>query len=403
MKMEKVDKFERMPVYLDYNATTPIDEEVLNAMLPYLKSRFGNAASRTHRWGWEASSAVEQARSQLASLIQCKNEELVFTSGATEAVNLAIKGVFHAYHKKGQHLVTCTTEHKAVLDVCERLEEMGAEITYVDVDQYGIIDLLALEKAIRTDTILVSVMWANNETGVIQPMEEIGRICSEKNTLLFSDATQALGKMSLHPRHSGVHLLAGSAHKMYGPKGVGILYVSRLNPRVSLKPIVDGGGHEFGFRSGTLNVPGIVGFGKAAELAAKVMYSDAERYLYLRGRFETGIQKHLTDILINGHAGKRLPHVSNVSFKGVSAASLIKSLGHLLAVSTGSACTSASLEPSHVLTGMGLSKELAESSIRFSMGRYTTEEEIDTVISWVIDGVHKARKDNPVWTLNLDT
>ncbi|HMQ07232.1 MAG TPA: cysteine desulfurase family protein [Saprospiraceae bacterium] len=401
--MDKVEKSGKMPVYLDYNATTPVDDEVLTAMLPYFSHRFGNASSRTHRWGWEASSAVDHARSQLASLIQCKSEELVFTSGATEAVNLAIKGVFHAYHRKGKHVVTCTTEHKAVLDVCERLEEIGAEITYVGVDRQGTIDLFALEKAIRTDTVLVSVMWANNETGVVQPMEEIGRICSEKNTLLFSDATQALGKMSLLPRRTGVHLLAGSAHKMYGPKGVGILYVSRLNPRISFKPIVDGGGHENGFRSGTLNVTGIVGFGKAAELAGRVMESDAERYLYLRDKFETGIQNHLTDILINGHPERRLPHVSNVSFKGVSASSLIKSLGHLLAVSTGSACTSASLEPSHVLTGMGVSKELAESSIRFSMGRYTTEKEIDTVISWVVEKVQSARSDNPVWTLNLGT
>ncbi|MFN8280383.1 MAG: IscS subfamily cysteine desulfurase [Saprospiraceae bacterium] len=386
-------------IYLDNNATTPCDPRVVEAMLPYFYEHPGNAASRSHPFGWEAEDAVDHARKQIATLISADEKEIIFTSGATESDNLAIKGVFEMYSRKGNHIITCTTEHKAVLDSCKNLERKGAEVTYLQVNREGLINLAELEAAIRPTTILVSVMWANNETGVIQPMEEIGKICARHGILFMSDATQAVGKIPVNPRSCGVHLMAFSSHKMYGPKGVGALYISRKDPRVKVTAQMDGGGHERGMRSGTLNVPGIVGFGKAAEIAMNEMQQEGIRLSALRDKLENGFKTRLEEVYVNGSAEHRMPHVTNISFKHVEGEGLMMTFNQQIALSSGSACTSASLEPSYVLVALGLGDDLAHSSLRFSLGRFTTEEEIDQAIDAVAAGVNHMRDLSPIWEM----
>ncbi len=386
-------------VYVDNNATTPTDPRVVEAMLPYFYQMPGNAASRNHPFGWEAEEGVDYAREQIASLINVDPKEIIFTSGATESDNLAIKGVFEMYASKGNHIITVTTEHKAVLDTCKKLEKEGAEVTYLQVNAEGLIDLAELEAAIKPSTILVSVMWANNETGVIQPMKEIGEICARKGVLFFSDAVQAVGKIPVNPKETGVHLMAFTSHKMYGPKGVGALYVSRKSPRVKVTAQMDGGGHERGMRSGTLNVPGIVGFGKAAEIAKAEMHQDAERLSKMRDRLEKAFQDNLEEIYVNGSRQSRMPHVTNISFKHVEGEGLMMTFNQNIALSSGSACTSASLEPSYVLVALGLGDDLAHSSLRFSLGRFTSEEDIDYVIEKVSAGVNHMRDLSPIWEM----
>lgn len=389
-------------VYLDNNATTPCDPRVVEAMLPYFFEHPGNAASRSHPFGWEAESAVDIARQQIAKLIGADDKEIIFTSGATEADNLALKGVYEMYNRKGNHIITVTTEHKAVLDTCKALEKKGAEVTYLEVGADGMIDLKALEAAIKPTTILISVMWANNETGVIQPMKEIGNICAKHGILFMSDATQAVGKIPVNPRDTGVHLMAFSAHKMYGPKGVGALYVSRKDPRVKVTAQMDGGGHERGMRSGTLNVPGIVGFGKAAEIAQAEMEQEAVRLSNLRDRLENGLKSSMEEVYINGNIDHRMPHVTNMSFKHVEGEGLMMTFNQNIALSSGSACTSASLEPSYVLVALGLGDDLAHSSLRFSLGRFTTEEEVDFAIEAIRNGVNHMRDLSPIWEMYKD-
>lgn len=386
-------------VYLDNNATTPCDPRVVEAMLPYFFEHHGNAASRSHPYGWEAEDAVDKARKQVAELIGADEKEIIFTSGATEADNLAIKGVFEMYSRKGNHIITAKTEHKAVLDTCKALEKKGAEITYLDVQEDGLIDLSKLEAAIKPTTILVSIMWANNETGVIQPMKEIGDICAKNGVLLMSDATQAVGKIPVNPRENGIHLIAFTAHKMYGPKGVGALYVSRKEPRVKVTAQMDGGGHERGMRSGTLNVPGIVGFGKAAEIAHAEMAKDAERLSKLRDRLESELKNSLEEVYINGNPAHRMPHVTNMSFKHVEGEGLMMTFNQNIALSSGSACTSASLEPSYVLVALGLGDDLAHSSLRFSLGRFNTDEDIDFAVEAIRNGVNHMRDLSPIWEM----
>ncbi len=385
-------------IYLDNNATTPCDPRVVETMVPYFFEHHGNAASRNHPYGWEAEEAVDYARTQIANLIDVDPKEIIFTSGATESDNLALKGVFEMYARKGNHFITVKTEHKAVLDTCHRLEKMGAEVTYLEVGRDGLIDLKELEAAIKPTTVLVAVMWANNETGVIQPMKEIGEICNKHGVLFFSDATQAVGKIPTKPRELGIHLMAFTSHKMYGPKGVGALYVSRKNPRVKVTAQMDGGGHERGMRSGTLNVPGIVGFGKAAELAMKEMAKDAERISRLRDKLESSLME-LEETYINGNKYHRMPHVSNISFKHVEGEGLMMTFNQNIALSSGSACTSASLEPSYVLVALGLGDDLAHSSLRFSLGRFNTEEDVNLAIEAVKKGVNHMRDLSPIWEM----
>lgn len=388
-----------MRVYLDNNATTPCDPRVVETMVPYFYQKPGNSASRNHPFGWEAEEGVDYAREQIAALLKVDPKEIIFTSGATESDNLAIKGIFEMYRSKGNHIITVTTEHKAVLDTCDKLTEAGAEITYLKVAEDGLIDLNELESAIKPTTILVSVMWANNETGVIQPMKEIGAICEKHGILFMSDATQAVGKIPTYPKEVGVHLMAWTSHKMYGPKGVGALYVSRKSPRVKVTAQMDGGGHERGMRSGTLNVPGIVGFGKAAEIARLEMHSDAERLSKLRDKLERELTSRLEECYINGNVEHRMPHVTNISFKHVEGEGLMMTFNQNIAVSSGSACTSASLEPSYVLVALGLGDDLAHSSIRFSLGRFTTEEEIDFAVEKLVAGVNHMRDLSPIWEM----
>jgi cysteine desulfurase len=388
-------------IYLDNNATTPTDPRVVDAMLPWFYETPGNAASRNHPFGWKAEEAVDYAREQVAQLINADPKEIIFTSGATESDNLGLKGVYEMYARKGNHIITVKTEHKAVLDTCDRIEKMGGEVTYLDVNREGLIDLQALENAIKPTTVLVAVMWANNETGVIQPMKEIGDICAKHGVLFFSDATQAVGKIPVDPRAVGVHLMAFTGHKMYGPKGVGALYVSRKNPRVKVTAQMDGGGHERGMRSGTLNVPAIVGFGKAAELARLEMAQDAERLSRLRDKLEAGLCQ-LEETYINGSREHRMPHVTNISFKHVEGEGLMMTFNQNIAVSSGSACTSASLEPSYVLIALGLGDDLAHSSIRFSLGRFTTEEDVDYAVEALTKGVNHMRDLSPIWEMYKD-
>jgi len=364
-----------LPIYLDNNATTPLDPRVLETMIPYLTSKFGNAASRNHSFGWVAEEAVNSARQQTARLIGAEESEIIFTSGATESINLALKGVFEAYRTKGNHIITAVTEHKAVLDTCKHLERMGAEITYLPVNNEGFISTDMLEKHITDKTILVAIMYANNETGIIQPVKEISEISRRHAVLFFTDAAQAAGKIPVNVEQDGIDIMALSGHKLYGPKGVGALYVRRRNPRVRIISQIDGGGHERGMRSGTLNVPGIAGLGKACELCQNEMEAESTRISNLRSRLENALLE-LGGIKINGNPESRLPHVINASFEGVNAERLMTSMRDI-AVSSGSACTSGSTEPSHVLKSMGLSDEAAYSSLRFSLGRFTTAEDIE--------------------------
>ena len=385
------------PIYLDNHATTPVDSRVLEMMMPYFTERFGNAASKSHAFGWEADAAVDIAREQVAKLIGAASpREIVFTSGATESDNLAIKGVAEAYRDKGNHIITCVTEHKAVLDSCKVLAKHGFEVTYLPVTHDGLVDMQRLRGAITDKTILISIMAANNEIGTIQPVKEIGRLAREKKVVFHSDATQGVGKFPINVEDMGIDLLSLTAHKMYGPKGVGALYVRSTKPRVKLVSLIDGGGHEHGMRSGTLNVPGIVGLGKACELSQKEMSAEAERLIALRERLKIGILKQLDDVQINGEAVQRLPGNLNLSFAYVEGESLLMGLKDI-AVSTGSACTSASLEPSYVLKAIGLADELAYSAIRFGLGRFTTEEEIDYTVKRVVEEVRRLRDMSPVY------
>jgi cysteine desulfurase len=386
-----------IPIYLDNNATTPMDPRVLDAMLPYFNQKFGNAASRNHAFGWVAEEGIDYAREQVAQLIGANEKEIIFTSGATESDNLAIKGVFEMYKEKGNHIITCITEHKAVLDTCKHLEKLGAEITYLPVNPDGLIDLDLLERSIKPTTILVSIMYGNNEIGVIQPVKEISDIAHKHGALFFTDATQAVGKIPVDVIKDGIDIMAFSAHKMYGPKGVGALYVRRKNPRVKVTAQMDGGGHERGMRSGTMNVPGIVGFGKACELCRTEMADEAARLSALRDKLESALTV-LEESYVNGNVQHRLPHVANISFKYVEGEGLMMAMKDL-AVSSGSACTSASLEPSYVLKGLGLSDDLAHSSIRFGLGRFTTEEEVDFAVEQTKYAVNHLRELSPLWEM----
>ncbi|WP_280923985.1 IscS subfamily cysteine desulfurase [Aridibaculum aurantiacum] len=388
----------KLPVYLDNNATTPCDPRVVEAMIPYFTESFGNAASRNHPFGWAAEEAVDYAREQVAKLIGADPKEIIFTSGATEADNLAIKGVFEMYASKGNHIITANTEHKAVLDTCKHVEKLGGEVTYLNVKEDGLIDLQELEAAIKPNTILISIMYANNEIGVVQPMREISAIAKKHGVLVFSDAVQAVGKIPVDVNKDGIDLMAFTGHKMYGPKGIGALYVRRKNPRVKVTAQMDGGGHERGMRSGTLNVPGIVGFGKAAELARLEMDQDAKRLGALRDKLETELLK-IEEAYVNGNREHRLPHVTNISFKHVEGEGLLMGFNKNIALSSGSACTSASLEPSYVLKALGLGDDLAHSSLRFGLGRFTTEEQIDYTIEQVSNTVLKLREMSPLWEM----
>ncbi|TAF56187.1 MAG: IscS subfamily cysteine desulfurase [Sphingobacteriia bacterium] len=388
----------KLPIYLDNNATTPMDPRVLEAMLPYFTEHFGNAASRNHPFGWQAEEAVDYAREQVAQLIGADPKEIIFTSGATEGDNLGIKGVFEMYASKGNHIITCTTEHKAVLDTCKHIERSGGEVTYLEVQPNGLINLQELEAAIKPTTILISIMYANNEIGVIQPMKEISAIARKHGVLLFTDGTQAVGKIPVDVNKDGIDIMAFTGHKMYGPKGIGALYVRRKNPRVKVTAQMDGGGHERGMRSGTLNVPGIVGLGKAAELCRLEMAEDAARLSKLRDKLEQSLVQ-LEEAYVNGTPDSRLPHVSNISFKYVEGEGLLMGFNKNIALSSGSACTSASLEPSYVLKALGLGDDLAHSSLRFGLGRFTTEDQIDYTIKAVSETVLKLREMSPLWEM----
>lgn len=388
----------KLPIYLDNSATTPVDPRVLEQMIPYFSEKFGNAASRSHPFGWVAEEAVDYAREQVAKLINADPKEIIFTSGSTEANNLALKGVFEMYREKGNHIITVTTEHKCILDTCKHLDKQGAEITYLNVNDEGELNLQELEAAITPKTILISVMYANNEIGLIHPIKEIAAIAKKHNVLFHTDATQAAGKVPIDVQAEGIHLLSMSAHKMYGPKGVGCLYVRRKNPRVKVTAQMDGGGHERGMRSGTLNVPGIVGFGAAAEINLKEMIDEAARLSKLRDKLEYALME-LEEVHVNGNREHRLPHITNISFKWVEGEGLMMAFNKDIAVSSGSACTSASLEPSYVLKALGLGDELAHSSIRFSLGRFNTEDQVDFTIQRVKDAVTKLRDLSPLWEM----
>ncbi|MCC6215167.1 MAG: IscS subfamily cysteine desulfurase [Polyangiaceae bacterium] len=390
----------QLPIYMDYHATTPVDPRVLEAMLPFFGASFGNAASRSHVFGWAAEAAVEAARETIARFINAESEkEIVFTSGATESDNLAIKGVAEYYGSKGRHLVTTTIEHKAVLDSCKRLEKQGFEVTYVPAGKDGRVSPDAIRAAVRPDTLLVSVMLANNEVGSVQPIAEIGAVTRERGVLLHVDAVQGVGRVPFDVRAMNVDLASITAHKIYGPKGIGALYVRRSRPRVRLAPQMDGGGHERGYRSGTLNVPGIVGFARACELMMQEGAAEAERLRALRDRLHRRIVQALPEVYLNGHPTERLPGNLNLSFAFVEGEALIMAIKDV-AVSSGSACTSASLEPSYVLRSMGLDEELAHSSIRFGLGRQTTEEEVDYVADLVIGKVTKLREMSPLFEMH---
>jgi cysteine desulfurase len=392
----------KTPIYLDNHATTPVDPRVLAVMLPYFTEQFGNASSKNHAFGWEAEAAVDSAREQVAKLIGASSpREIVFTSGATESDNLAIKGVAQAYRERGNHIVTCATEHKAVLDSCKALEKQGFKVTYLRVQTNGVLDLQRLEESFTDKTILVSIMAANNEIGTIQPVEEIGRLTRKNGILFHSDATQAIGKIPINVDKMAIDLLSLTAHKVYGPKGVGALYVRGTHPRVKIMPMLDGGGHERGMRSGTLNVPGIVGLGIACELGQKEMGGEAERLMGLRERLRTGLVQQLEDVYINGDPVRRLPGNLNMSFAYIDGESLMMGLKEI-AVSTGSACTSASLEPSHVLKALGLDDSLAHASIRFGVGRFNTAEEIEYTIGRVAEEVHRLRKISPLYKARME-
>jgi len=388
----------KLPIYLDNNSTTPMDPRVLEAMTPYFLEHYGNAASRNHPFGWQAEEAVDYAREQVAKLIGADPKEIIFTSGATEGDNLGIKGVYEMYASKGNHIITATTEHKAVLDTCKHIEKTGGEVTYLQVKPDGLIDLKELEAAIRPTTILIAIMYANNEIGTVQPIREISAIAKKHGVLLFTDAVQAVGKIPVDVNKDGIDLMAFTAHKMYGPKGVGALYVRRKNPRVKVTAQMDGGGHERGMRSGTLNVPGIVGFGKACEICMQDMEADTKRISKLRDKLETEMMK-LEEAYINGSTEHRLPHVTNISFKHVEGEGLLMGFNKNIALSSGSACTSASLEPSYVLKALGLGDDLAHSSLRFGLGRFTDEEQIDYTVKAISETVLKLRDMSPLWEM----
>jgi cysteine desulfurase len=389
----------KLPIYMDNHATTRVDPRVVEAMLPYFTEKFGNAASRNHSFGWEAEEAVEQARGQIARIIGAKSKEIIFTGGATESDNLAIKGVVEFYKDKGSHIVTCVTEHKAVLDSCRALERAGrATVTYLPVDKYGMVDPDEVRRAITDKTVLVTIMFANNEIGTLHPVAEIGKITREKGVIFHCDAVQAIGKVPVDVDRCGIDLMSLTAHKLYGPKGAGALYVRSKGPRVRLTPMIDGGGHERGMRSGTLNVTGIVGFGAACEIAQREMTDEATRMLELRNRLQAGLFERLEDVYLNGHPTERLPGNLNISFAYVEGESLLMGV-HDVAVSSGSACTSATLEPSYVIRALGIDEELAHSSIRFGIGRFNTAEEVDYVTERVSGEVKRLREMSPLYEM----
>jgi cysteine desulfurase len=389
----------KKPVYMDNHATTRVDSRVLDAMLPYFTEKFGNAASRNHSFGWEAEEAVGRSREQIAALIGAKSKEIIFTSGATESDNLAIKGVVEFYKDKGNHIISCVTEHKAVLDSCRALERAGkATVTYLPVDKYGMVDPDAVRNAITDKTVLITIMWANNEIGTLHPIAEIGKIAKEKGIVFHCDAVQAVGKIPVDVEKAGVDLASISAHKIYGPKGIGALYVRSKGPRVRISPQMDGGGHERGMRSGTLNVTGIVGLGAACEIAGKDMPDETLRLLELRSQLQAGLFERLDEIYVNGHPTERLPGNLNVSFAYVEGESLLMGINDI-AVSSGSACTSATLEPSYVIRALGIDDELAHSSIRFGLGRFNTLEEVDYVTDRVSKEVKRLREMSPLYEM----
>ncbi len=388
----------KLPIFMDYHSTTPVDPRVLEEMIPYFTEDFGNAASRNHAFGWKAEEAVEHSRERIGALINCDPKEIIFTSGATESNNLALKGVAEMYAEKGDHIITCVTEHKAVLDTCKRLEKLGKRVTYMPVDHYGQINLDDLRKEITDKTILISIMFANNEVGTLQRVNEIGKIAKEKGVLFHSDAVQAVGKIPVDVQAMNVDLMSLTAHKLYGPKGIGALYVRKKGPRVRLVAQMDGGGHERGMRSGTLNVPGMVGFGKACEIAQQVMPEESKRLAGLRDKLRFGIEKELDEVYLNGHPTERLPNNLNMSFAYVEGESLLMGMDDI-AVSSGSACTSATLEPSYVLKALGVGEDLAHTSIRFGLGRFNTEEEVDYVMNKVISNVKRLREMSPLYEM----
>jgi cysteine desulfurase len=388
----------KLPIYMDNHATTPVDPRVLEAMLPYFTEKFGNAASRNHQFGWEAEAGVEKAREQVAKLIGANAKEIVFTSGATESDNLALKGVAEMYKEKGNHIITAVTEHKAILDTCKRLEKYGYRVTYLPVQQDGLIDLDDLKRAMDDTSILVSVMYANNEIGVLQPVAEIGKLCRERGVLFHTDAVQAVGKVPVDVNKDNIDIASISGHKIYGPKGVGAIYVRRRNPRVQLSPIIDGGGHERGMRSGTLNVTGIVGLGAACELCMQDLTSEMARLKGLRDRLKDKMFSKLDEVYVNGSLEHRLPGNINISFAYVEGESLLMGINDV-AVSSGSACTSATLEPSYVLKALGAGDDLAHSSIRFGIGRFNTEAEVDYVADRVIETVNRLRELSPLYEM----
>ena len=388
----------KLPIYMDNHATTPLDPRVLDAMMPYLTDKFGNAASRNHQFGWDAEAAVEDARKQVALLIGADPREIVFTSGATESDNLALKGVAGMYREKGDHIITCVTEHKAILDSCKHLEKEGCRVTFLPVNDKGFVSLDDVRNAITEKTILISIMTANNEVGVVQDIKEIGKIARERGVLFHTDAVQAVGKIPFNVNEMNVDMASLSAHKMYGPKGVGALYVRRRNPRVLLTPIIDGGGHERGMRSGTLNVPGIAGFGKAAQIAREELDKEVAEMFRMRERLRITLERELDEVYINGDLEKRLPGNLNMSFAYVEGESLLMGI-HDIAVSSGSACTSASLEPSYVLKALGVGEDLAHTSIRFGIGRFNTDEEVDYVANRVIETVRRLRELSPLYEM----
>ena len=385
-------------IYLDHNSTTPCDERVVSKMIPFFTDHFGNPASRSHVYGWRVEQAVKDARLQVAKLIGAESSDIVFTSGATEACNLAIKGAFDVYNRKGKHIVTMASEHSAVLDTCAYLERLGAEVSYLNPDSDGSISVDTLEGALRQDTCLVAIMWANNETGVIAPIEEIATMCAERGIVFFTDATQAVGKIPIDVRGSNIPLLAFSAHKFYGPKGVGALYVSQKNPAIKLREQINGGGHERNIRSGTLNVPGIIGLGEAAKIAQEELYTDNEHLRTLRDYLEDNMLS-IDEVSVNGSIQHRLPNTSNLAFRYTEGKQIMTRCGEVMAVSAGSACTSAVMRPSHVLRAMGLSDERGHASLRFSLGKYTTKDEIDRVVDAVKKAVIQLRSENPVWQM----
>ena len=390
----------KLPIFMDSQSTTPVDPRVLEAMIPYFTEKFGHPASRNHPFGWEAEGGVDKAREQIARLIGARDpKEVVFTSGGTEAINLALKGVAEMYREKGNHIVTTTIEQRATLDVCKRLERQGFEVTYVPVGRDGLVDVQAVRAACTDKTILISVMFANNEIGTIQPVAELGKLAKEKGIIFHTDATQAMGKVPVDVEGMGIDLLSATAHMLYGPKGVGALYVRRKNPRVRLAPMVDGGGHERGMRSGTVPVPLVVGFGRAAEIAREEMAAEGQRLAVLRDRLQEQILSKVDEAYVNGHPERRLPHNLNISFAYVEGESVLMGLNREAALASGSACTSATLEPSYVISALGVDTELAHSSIRFGLHRFTTEEEVDFVAAKTVEVVQRLREMSPLYEL----